>query len=336
LVVGGLAAAAGESPVHVELVQAQRGAVDAPAQWAERLNRLPLASLRVRSARPGDRPRVERRGTADRPVFHVTGLLGPRNELQLPGATFRLGQDARLGEWFDGLRVDGASPAKSASRFGLDDAALAKLKQDLSSAWPHSTAGAALRSIVAQIQQQVPLSLVIDPTARTAFSRPAMIIEDYQGLATGTALSAALHTAGLGWVPEKNERGSITLRVVVAGAVDEVWPVGWPTQRRTQDAVPKLMERLPVEIVDTPLSETLAAIGPRVGVPLLVDRPALALQKIELSEVRVNHPAGRTYYKRLLDRVLFQGRLEMVIREDDAGRAFLWIAPIRQPSRPDR
>ncbi len=87
LLTGALAKA--EIPVHLEIVRAERGSVDGPTRWTERLQRSSLASLRVRAARPGDRPRVERRGTPRQPTLHVTALLNARNELQVPNASFR-------------------------------------------------------------------------------------------------------------------------------------------------------------------------------------------------------------------------------------------------------
>jgi hypothetical protein len=318
---------AADTMVHLEIVQPARGSVDGAAQWVERLKRIRLASLRVRPSRPGDRPQIQQRDTGAEPAFHVTAMLSPRNELQVPGATFRLGDERRLSTWLDKLPSPGTRDETSGP-LGLTPTVLAELKRDLSAPWNRSTAQWPLRSVVAQIQQRLPLSIVIDPTARGGMSKPPLAQDEYQGLAEGTVLAAVLRPAGLAFVPEPNERGSITLRIVAADAVKESWPVGWPNSRRSQDAVPKLFEFLPVEIADTPLSQTLAAIQPRLGVPLLIDRYNLAARGIDLDGVKVNHPAGRTFYKQLLDRVLSRARLAVTIREDDGGRPFLWVAPM--------
>jgi hypothetical protein len=327
VLVGSFAAA--DIPVHLEVVQAERGSVDGPARWRERLEPMSLATIRIRASRPGDRPQVQQRGTAERPTFHVTALLNARNELQVPDATFRLGDDRRLSQWLQDLRPAG-TVKPSTGAFGLTPEALAKLKYHLSTPWDRSTAEWPLRSVVAQLQQRLPLSVVIGPTARAGLSKPPMAQDEYQGLAEGTVLAAVLRSAGLAFVPEPNERGAITLRIVAADSVEETWPVGWPSSRRDQDAVPKLFEFLPVEIADTPLSQALAAIQPRLGVPLLIDHRSLAAKQIDLDAVKVRYPASRTFYRKLLNRLLFQARLQLSVRADEGGRPFLWVEPIRR------
>jgi hypothetical protein len=59
--------------------------------------------------------------------------------------------------------------------------------------------------------------------------------------------------------------------------------------------------------------------------PFLYDHNALARDRIELAQVRGNVPAGRTYYKRIVDRLLFQAKLKTDVRVDEAGKPFLWI-----------
>ena len=51
--------------------------------------------------------------------------------------------------------------------------------------------------------------------------------------------------------------------------------------------------------------------------------------------LRVRFPAKRTFYKRVLDQVLFQARLEAELRVDDANRPFIWVTTIGAPQRPD-
>ena len=110
------------------------------------------------------------------------------------------------------------------------------------------------------------------------------------------------------------------------GQAAEFWPVGWPAEEKDVDLLPKLFDYLEAEITDTPLSEVLEAVQARLGVPLLLDRPALARRNIRLDQVRVSLAARRTYYKRVLDQSLSKARLKAQLRVDEAGQPLLWVS----------
>ena len=80
-----------------------------------------------------------------------------------------------------------------------------------------------------------------------------------------------------------------------------------------------------VEISGFTLEETLAAIGPRVKIPIYMDHAALAAHKIEPDKIQVRLARTRTIYKRVIDRVLAQAKLGSQVRIDEAGTPFLWI-----------
>ena len=73
------------------------------------------------------------------------------------------------------------------------------------------------------------------------------------------------------------------------------------------------------------LEEALTAIGPRIKIPLYFDHAALAEYEIDPAKVQVRFPRSRTFYKRVIDRVLAQARLGSQLRVDEAGAPFLWI-----------
>ena len=97
------------------------------------------------------------------------------------------------------------------------------------------------------------------------------------------------------------------------------------SEARPVDLVPKLFERLEVEITDTPLQEVLDSIQQRLGVPLLLDHVALARGKIDPSQAQVSYAKPRTYYKRILDETTRQAGLKVEVRVDEAGESFLWV-----------
>jgi hypothetical protein len=83
-------------------------------------------------------------------------------------------------------------------------------------------------------------------------------------------------------------------------------------------------------INDTPLSEALNAIGQRLELPFIFDHNALAREGIDIDSEKVSLPPGRTYYMRIITRLLSQAKLTSDLRVDEAGRPFLWITSIRK------
>jgi hypothetical protein len=320
---------AAAAPVHLEIAQEAAGAIDGPQRWLQSLKRLSLASIRVRSARVGERPAIQQRGSTDRPTFHVTAVLTARNELKVPDRIFRLEDMQSLSRWLDDLQ---STPHRDEARgaFGLAEQELVNLRKDLAATFPNSTVDRPTRGVLDELLLAVTLPIVIDPNARKLLSDAPVVQDEFQGLAQGSALAAALRPAGLAFVPRRNEQGAITLHIVAANSVDETWPIGWPSTQSDQEAVPKLFEFVPVEIADVPLSQALNALKPRLGVPLLLDHNGLAARRIDPQSVKVRYPAGRTFYKKLIDRLLFQARLEMVVKVDEANRPILWIRPIQR------
>jgi hypothetical protein len=61
-----------------------------------------------------------------------------------------------------------------------------------------------------------------------------------------------------------------------------------------------------------------------------MDHGALARRQIEPAHIMVSLPAQRTFYKNILNRILFQARLKGELRVDEAGRPLFWITTIQQ------
>jgi hypothetical protein len=156
-----------------------------------------------------------------------------------------------------------------------------------------------------------------------------------------------LRNDGLALRPEKSRGQAIGFRVVADGSLAMTptggppvatatagktadydmsrWPIGWEPQKTPGETAPSLFESLNAEIDGYTLEETLAAIGPRLKIPLYLDHAALAAHEIEPAKIQVRLPRTRTFYKRLIDRVLTQARLGSELRLDEAGTPFLWI-----------
>jgi hypothetical protein len=109
----------------------------------------------------------------------------------------------------------------------------------------------------------------------------------------------------------------------------EAWPIGWrPKEKSDGKLMPASFEFLTVEIDSVPASEAIETVQSRLKAPMLFDHNNIARHRIDLSK-RVTIPAGRTYYLRALDRMLFQVGLKCEVRVDDAGTAFLWATTLK-------
>ena len=104
----------------------------------------------------------------------------------------------------------------------------------------------------------------------------------------------------------------------------EFWPTGWDLEANAGKAAPDLFNELDVEIKATEISKTLDAIAPRLKTPIMIDYGEIERRGLSL-EKRVNIPAGKTFYKIIIDRALSQGGLRSELRTDEAGKVFLWI-----------
>jgi hypothetical protein len=69
----------------------------------------------------------------------------------------------------------------------------------------------------------------------------------------------------------------------------------------------------------------MTALGPHLGVPLLVDRPQLARLQIVPTKATVDVKRSKTYVKKAFDQALARAHLASELRVDERGTPFLWI-----------
>lgn len=324
---------AAEAGVDLEVATESGLALEAPAQWMKVLQDLPWESLRLRAARGGDAPRVQPSGGEPPTRYRVLGVLRTDNRLYLPGGKFRLQDKAGLRRWLSDLQ-SGRSPQepRADGAFGLRQQTLVQVFDALVPPVTQATKGQPAAQVVRQIGAGLKMKLDIDAAAGEALRAADPVAEELAGLSAGTALAAVLRVHGLALLPS-DEGGDVRLRVVTGRQADQAWPVGWPPDTGARETLPKLFEFLQVEIARTPLDQALAALQARLQVPFLVDHNALASQQIRLHEVQVSFPAKRSFYQRILDRVLYQAGLEAHLRVDEAKRPFIWITTVKPTDR---
>jgi hypothetical protein len=332
------ASAQAAAPVEVELATESGMQITAPQQWLQLLTGMGIDDVRIRSATAGDQPQLENRGTDARPRYHVIGILSAGEVLRLPGGTFRAADRAKLKDYFVRLAAEGAEGTTAAlGALGLTAKQLAAVHADLAQSTDFTTKGQSPRAVVDRLQKKFALQISPDGDADRMLRNADAVTDEMQGLTAGTGLAMILRAYGLALRPEKTLGQPVVYRVTpIALNVDgdrqpdtakqpESWPIGAESKKTPREFAPILMESLNVEIDGYTLAEAIDAIGPRLKIPIYWDHFAMMSAKIDPATIKVSVPKTRTYYKRVLDRVLAEAHLAAQLRVDEAGTPFIWI-----------
>jgi hypothetical protein len=322
--------------VELTLVGQGQGASLYFQEWSQALGRAGIRDVRIRSGTEDDKPAIATEGSGDRPVYLVTGIITSRNEIVLPGARFRRSEIARLATWLKDLADNGPAAGRPAkSPLGLSDASFSKVRKDLAATVEFSTVGMTRRRAVEKIAAQLTIPLRLDADVARALADDK-VEDQLEGMSCGTALACVLRPAGYSVAPRaaggqiaytvvKAEGKPALSNVEVSLATLRTWPVGWTTDKSDHDAVPGLFESHNVNVQNVPAATALAVIGKQIGIPVLLDRKALAKYNIDPAKALVSFPKRRTTYSLALRAMLFRAKLKFEVRYDDAGSPFLWI-----------
>lgn len=333
IALAGWAPAVSQAAPRVELELATEGGFvgGSAHRWIEVLKDLGVSNLRIRQARAGERPEVQTEGAGDSAVYRVTGVLSSSNLLILPTGRFRESDRAAIAKWIERLKAGGVEElAAPRTAYGLTEKEFVQLHEQLARPVSFSTKDRSAYESIKAIVRGLGLPVDLDAAARAALEADWQVPEEMQSLSQGTVLAALLRPLGLAYAPQRQTGGRVSLKIAGAADLRQAWPVGWPPEANPRETLPDLFKFLNVEIADTSVADSVAAIQARLEVPFLYDHNALARERIDPAQVNASLPAGRTYYKRILDRVLFQARLTNEVRVDEAGQPFLWITTVKK------
>jgi hypothetical protein len=313
--------------VHLELVTVEGAPINASQKWLAALKDVPFSSVRIRASRTGDRPEVKQQGSGETATYDVVGILSSRNTLLLQGQEFAMSDTAGINRWLTAL-IEGGGERGGKTAFGLSAEELVAIHAGLSLPVIFETKGLRSFDVLKKIAAGVGMPFTADAAAQQSLAADAPVLEELQGVSSGTAMAAILRPLGLVLVPAKQGK-EIKLQIVDVRQARESWPVGWPPEKSPREAMPELFTFLNVEIKDTALQAALEAIRGRLKAAILLDHNALARHRIDL-QTKVSLPSGRTYYKRIIDTLLNQAQLTSEVRVDEAGKAFLWIFTLKR------
>jgi hypothetical protein len=212
--------------------------------------------------------------------------------------------------------------------FGLDEAALARVRVQLTVPLDFSTLELSTPDAVSRIRQKLPLPLVMEPGSDAVLRAAGNVRDELKGLTAGTALAAIARPAGLALAPRKDRQGGVEL-VIRKAAAGDVWPVGLSAEDNRQQVLPTLFDSITVGIEENPLPDAIAAVCGRLQVPYLVDHNALAVQGVDFQKAVVSLPETKLSYSLIVRKLLGQVGLIGQLRTDEAGKPFLWITTLR-------
>jgi hypothetical protein len=328
----GLAAYGADPPISLELVAEQGFPIEGQQQWIRFLQdrQFGFSGVRIRSARAGDEPAIDNRGSDLAPRYTVTGVLTSGRRLVLPGQAFRYGQRKELAQWLEKLRRGGAEAVTAPTgAFGLTARQLAKLRDGLKRPVVVATKGQPLRDVVRHVERMSNITLDTDAEAQRVLSGSSKVLDELQGLSCGSALAAAVRPYGLLVTPIGQGTRDVGLRITRSAKPEDAWPVGVAAKGGLADVAPVLMKFINVEVVDQPLDDTLDTIQQRLEIPFLYDHNALARHEVDLHQP-VKLLRKKTYYMKIIEQLLYQKLLVARVRTDEAGSPFLWITSVKK------
>jgi hypothetical protein len=311
--------------VKLEIFTDAKASITSQQLWLRQLSAAGISDVRIRTGQPGDRVGIEVLGSEREPLYVVTGMIGPGDELVVPGRRFRPTEAAQLARWLEELARKGTQTEEPSTAFGLGPRELEKVQKDLAQTIAFSTRGMGRRDAVRRIGQTLAFPLRMTDVALDDDDK---VVEDLNGLSCGTGLACLLRPAGLILAPHgAGDRIEYQVRKSQQGI--DAWPVGWPPEKPLPTVVPAMYESFNANIDNVPVTKVLEALSQRLKIPYLFDHNALARHGIEPDAKKVNSPQSRVTYHQLLRRVLTQAGLKYEVRVDEAGKPFLWVTTIK-------
>jgi hypothetical protein len=312
--------------VQFEVATARTVSAVISHRWLEIFKREAPSGPRIYVGNGTEQPAVEKRTSG---IYHVRAVINAKGQLLLPGATLTLSDQDKLRRWIE--QIDQQLPQPEQPQLvaaGLTAEQLASVRKRLSTPVDQSTRNRQALDVLRIIGKTIPGKIAITAKAKMSLQESWTVTEELEGVASGTAMAAAIRPLGLVLSPEVDKDGQVQLRIATVGETQNHWPIGWATREAPEKLVPKFVDRLDVDIEPLPVGEVVDAIVARLDVPVVWDHNGMARERIDPKFDEVSHPAATALYFQVLRRVLDKAHLKYELRVDDADKVFLWIAPI--------
>ncbi|MDA0282843.1 MAG: hypothetical protein O3B13_14180 [Planctomycetota bacterium] len=313
--------------VSCELLMATRVPPLAAQRWGEIFRRAG-ASVRIRQALGNDRAEITETTRGSLRQVKAVGLLDKDGSIIFENRRFQESHGAALAEWIRELKTYGAQGSDEGKPgYGLSREQFAQVFRTLAAKVLRDPAGLDLPLAIERLDLPAVLPLRMTPAAQqllqgAGLRRPAP--EGLSGLSRGTVLAILLNNAGLGFRPGRTPEGSLELRVDPLSKQNASWPIGWPLEKPPITSMPKLVEFIPVELDNVPLTDVILAISAKTEIPILTDHRRISEGNIPLDKLKVSQDYRKMTWSGLLDRVTFPDLMRELL-QDEAGTPFVWI-----------
>lgn len=326
-----------QTKVDMELLTGGGAGLTEQQQWYESMQGVKNIRLRLRRGGRLDQPKIENIGSEKRPQYRVTAILDSRGRMVLPSGSFTQRDAAKLEAWVQRL-IDEGPDGVTAPRgaFGLTSKQLEAAHEASKAVVTQETKGRPTHEVVMRLQRLIRgLPFEVDRLAEPKLYADQEVLDELKGLSVGTAMTVVLRPMGLA-LTLKSDKGKLRFVVVDPKKHEgEFWPIGWAHKGAAKTAAPTLFNYLTVEIGEgTELTDIVENIAGRIKIPVLFDHNAMARDGLELERMTAKFPEKRTYYKRILEVTLGQGRLKPYLRMDEANKPFLWVTTVKSVDRP--
>ncbi len=323
-------AASADHRVTLEVITEKGLSITALQEWTRLLDGKGADSVKLRSGREGEGVGIKEIDLGRTQSYRVTAILGRDQTLHMPdGKRFTKRNLAQLPQWFNRIKVGGEDelmrqPASDGMTRAERNEVLLKLAKPLD----FNTQDQPLAETLGAVRELTGLNFSASP-AMIARVKMLKAKDELNGFSAGTAMAILLRGHGLAVVPKREVGGTVNLHVLPIGVSDEAWPVGQPLKRSPADTCPVLFQFIEVEINRTPLQKALGAIGPRLNTALFFDHYKIEQDNLD-TNVDVRFPKDKTFYKKILDHILYQAFLGVDLKVDEAGKPFLWITSAKR------
>lgn len=324
------AAAQAEHRVTLDVITEKGLSITALQEWTRLLNDKGADSVKLRNGRDGEKVGIEEVNLGRTQSYRVTAILGRDQTLHMPdGKRFTKRNLGELPQWFHRIKVGGEDelmrqPASDGMTRAERNEVLLKLAKPLD----FNTQDQPLAETLGAVRELTGLNFSASP-AVIAQVKMLKAKDELNGYGAGTAMAILLRAHGFIVVPKREVGGVVNLHVLPMGASDDAWPISQPLKRSPADTCPVLFQFIEVEINRTPLEKALSAIGPRLNTPIFFDHYKIAKDNID-TNVDVRFPKDKTFYKKILDHILYQALLSVDLEVDESGKPFLWITSAKR------
>lgn len=326
--------------VNVELLTASEIGFIHAQEWAKVFESLGTSAV-FRRGLASDKPEVSERVLGTLRTVTAVGRMTRTGTLEFPERSFSRNDVAALKEWLAELRTYGVQGSpKGKPLWGLSKTQFEDVFSALSVPVKADLANRTLPSAIATLNLPPRFPIRWSTAAEQRFLElPAdekLVRQPVTGFSAGTTLAILLSDRGFGFRPNRTPAATLELLIDLQ-VVDDPgaqWPVGWPIADQVPALMPGLFAMRNIDLYREPLTNVLQTAAEEAAVPFVIDHTAIAAAKIDLSQVKAEHPIKKTNWSLALRRVLFAARLNREYLQDEAGRGFVWVTPLSRPQRP--